>query len=130
MAIVQRILASESVEEVLAETEAIHARDVLGAALQITGYSFNNSTLGGDGPKFYMLIDCVDDGGEAFKVTCGAVNVMAQLYRLAELGAIPGLFRIVESDKETSAGFRPMWLKAIEPGMATAAAPGSKEEHF
>lgn len=128
--IVERILASESVEEVLGETQAIHARDVLGNVLTIVGFTFNQSTLGGDGPAFYMLIDCADPNGETFKVTCGAVNVMAQLYRLNELGALPGLFRIVESGKETAAGFKPMWLKAVEPGEAPTNAPGSQEASF
>lgn len=128
--IVRRILSADAVEDVLKVAEAVHARDVLGDVLTITGFQFNESAIGGDGPAFYMLIECVDGNGEAFKVTCGALNVMAQLFRLNQLGALPGRFRIVESENATRAGFKPMWLEGVSPADAAASTAGGEAPDF
>jgi hypothetical protein len=121
--IVQRILSAGDIDAVLTQTEAIHAADVLGDVLRVTGYAFGESTFKGNGPAFYMLVECVDADGVPFKVTCGAVNVMAQLYRLGQLNAFPLLARIVESEHETKAGYKPMWLEAVTPDSVPASAP-------
>lgn len=113
--IVRRILAGQDAETVLQQTAAIHARDVLGQDLTITGYDVNESDLEGTGPDFYFLINVVDENGELSKITCGAINVMAQLFRLGELQAFPLKARIVETGKPTKAGFKPMWLEASPP---------------
>lgn len=115
MDIIRQILSADSAEEVLRQTSAIHARDVLGDVLHILGYDFNESDLEGNNLGFYMLVNCVTDEGEPFKVTCGAVNVMAQLYRLNQLGVLPMDGRIVEAAKATKAGYKPMWLEAVAP---------------
>lgn len=113
--IVRRILAAEDAADVLKQTSAIHAQDVLGQDLQIVGFDYNESDIAGSGTDFYMLINCVDGNGEPFKVTCGAINVMAQLYRLGELAAFPLVARIVETEKATRNGYKPMWLEAVPP---------------
>jgi len=113
--IVRRILSAGDAAEVLDQQTGIHARDVLDQPLQIVGFDYNESDFGGTGPQFYMLLRCVDDDGQEFRVTCGAVNVMAQLYRLGELGALPIRAKIVEASKTTAAGFTPMWLETVTP---------------
>lgn len=113
--IIRRILAADTADAVLEQQAAIHARDVLGQILKVVGYSFNESDFGETGPSFYMLMDCVTDDGEPFKVTCGAINVMAQLYRLQQLEAFPLDARIVETARATKAGYKPMWLEAVAP---------------
>lgn len=111
--IVRRILNAEDVSAVLTQQEAIHARDVLGQTLHVIGYDANESDYTEGGPSFYMLINCVTDDGEPYRVTCGAINVMAQLFRLGQLSAFPIDARIIESAKPTKAGYRPMWLEAV-----------------
>lgn len=113
--IVRRILAAEDASAVLQQTASIHAKDVLGDVLTILDYQYNESDIADSGTDFYMLVDCVDANGEAFKVTCGAINVMAQLYRLKELGALPLQARFVETEKTTRRGYKPMWLEAVAP---------------
>ena len=115
--IVRRILASDSIEDVLKQQEAIHARDVLGEALCVTGIRRMESSVGETGPDFYMLIDCVAPDGEPYAVTCGAVNVMAQLHKLEELDAFPLVLQLVEVGRPTKAGYKPMWaeLNATAP---------------
>lgn len=106
---VSRILGAGSVDEVLEGSSAIHAVDVLGQNLTIVGVRWNESDLA-DGAGFYALIDCVDNNGEGFAVTCGAITVMAQLFKLDELGALPGTFQLVEAAKPTKSGYKPMSL--------------------
>lgn len=113
--IVRRILASDSVEDVLVQQEATHARDVLGDVLQIVGIRRQESSVGESGPDFYMLLDCVTEEGEPFAVTCGSINVMAQLHRLEELDAFPLTARIIEVGRPTKNGYKPMWLEGVNP---------------
>lgn len=115
LAIVERILHAGSIEDVLKQQEAIHARDVLGQVLHLLGYGVQESDFDGSA-KFYMLLNCVSDDGEPYNVTCGAINVMAQVYKLGQLNAFPIDVRIVENAKPTKAGYKPMWLEAVEPG--------------
>lgn len=128
--IAKRILAAETVEDVFGEQEAIHAKDVIGEPLLITGFTFNESTIGGEGPAFYMLIECADPQGEAFKVTCGALNVMAQVFRLSQMGALPLIAKIEESGKPTKAGYRVMRLTAVAPDDARPVSNGAKGGDF
>lgn len=111
--IVRRILSGASVDDVLGESEALHAKDVLGVTLAVTGVRWNQSDMA-DGPGFYALMECVDDKGEPFVVTCGALSCMAQLYRLDQLEAFPIRLCIEEVGKPTAAGYRPMHLRKGE----------------
>lgn len=110
---VRRILAGDTVDEVLEGQAAIHAADVLGVTLVVTGVRWNESDLGG-GPGFYALMDCVDGDGNSFTITCGAITVMAQLFRLHELGAFPTRLVIEEAEKATRSGYKPMSLRKGE----------------
>lgn len=111
--IIRRILAAVDAEAVLQQQQAIHARDVVGLPLTILGFDYNESTFEEGGLSFYMLINCVNDEGEPYKITCGAVNVMAQLYRLGQLEAFPIKATIVEAGKPSKRGYKPMWLEAV-----------------
>lgn len=119
--IVRRILSSESVDDVLKQQEAIHASSVLGRPLRIVGIRFQESDFTEAGPDFYMLVDCVTDDGEPYSITCGAVNVMAQLWKLDQLGAFPLSAQIVETERKTKAGYTPMWLEGL---------PGVIDKHY
>lgn len=119
--IVRRILSADTVDDVLKQQEAIHASTVLGQALRIVGIRFQQSDFTEAGPDFYMLVDCVTDNGEPFSVTCGAVNVMAQLWKLDQLGAFPLSAQIIETERKTKAGYTPMWLEGL---------PGVVDKHY
>jgi hypothetical protein len=110
---VQRILNAETVEDVLKRAEAIHARELVDQTIVLTGVRFNESDLKADGPGFYALLEIVDENGEAQVVTCGAVTVMAQAWKLNKLGALPMRVVLREAEKETKNGFRPMHLEPV-----------------
>lgn len=108
--IVSRILEAETPEQVFSQGAAVHASDILGRPFTARSLRFNRSTFK-EGSTVYALIDAefLDDGSRGV-VSCGSRNVMAQLYRLQELKALPANVKIVEADTPTEQGFKPMWL--------------------
>lgn len=112
--ILRRTAAATTVDEVLGQQEATHARDVIGVPLTFRGYKVLESTKQGSGPDFYYVADCVTSDGEELAVTCGAARVMLQLYKLQELDALPLTLVIRELDHDTAGGNRPMWLERPE----------------
>ena len=112
-AIVAGILASKTAEDVLHQQETTHAEDVIGVRLLITGLRWLRSDFE-QGPGFYCVIDCTDDDGTRQVVTVGSANVMAQLFRLDELGHLPFYAAIVRATRPTAAGYYPMRLEGRE----------------
>lgn len=111
MDILRRTAAATTVDEVLGQSEATHARDVVGQPLVFRGYKVLESTKQGSGPDFYYVADCVTRDGEELAVTCGAARVMLQLWKLQEMDALPLELVIRELDHDTAGGNRPMWLE-------------------
>lgn len=114
--IIGRILNATTVDDVLGGRIAIHARDMLGEPFTLLGVRFNESTIDGDGPAFYAVLEAVDPEGEPMAITCGARNVMAQAWKLKDMGALPVAVMIQQSDRQTKAGYRVMWLEAVPEG--------------
>ena len=113
--IVKRILSAETAEQVLGGLgSATAARDVLGVNLELRGVRFLRSSFENEnGIGVFAVLDCVDNTtGEVLAVTCGSANVMAQAGKLAQLGALPADVKILESERPTEAGYRPMRLEA------------------
>ena len=112
--IVARILASEDAETVLADSAATPAQEVLGRPLQVYGVRWLRSAYE-EGPVVFALLDVADiESGERMTVSCGARNVMAQLLRLDQLGALPVAVVIRKADKATANGYYPLWLAKAE----------------
>lgn len=113
--IIGKILGATSADEVLGREEATHARDMIDTPFALTGVKFNRSTFDGDGPAFYAVLSGASEDGENVAVTCGARNVIAQAWKLADLDALPIKVVIRQSAKPTAAGYHVMWLEAA-PG--------------
>ena len=96
-AIAHDILTAPTIDEVFARRELTHARDVLGEPLVVLGVRWMQGDYNSTGPGFYAVIEAASDDGEKVQVSCGARNVMAQLWRLHELDAFPIHVAIVES---------------------------------
>jgi hypothetical protein len=103
-AIVANILQARTAEDVFGTNDVTPAEDVLGQRLTIRGVRWNRSRYD-DGPTVYAMIDAVDDDGEVLTISCSGRNVMAQLFRLNELGAFPAVCAIVQADRPTAAGY-------------------------
>lgn len=111
--IVMQILNAKDVESVFEGADTTPARDLLGVPIRILSAKAKRSAYEG-GATMFLLIDAVrldQESGEVIKVTTGARNIMAQLYRLTQLNALPVACVIVESERPTAEGYRPLWLK-------------------
>lgn len=112
MDIIARILNATDVAGVLEGGGATHARDYLDEPFMLTGVRFNKSSFDGVGPQFYALLEGADRDGEKLAITCGAKNVIAQAWKLADLGALPLSVELKQSKSPTANGFHVMWLEA------------------
>lgn len=112
--IIRRVLDANTVDDVLGGAGAIHARDYLGRPFALRAVKFNRSNYDGAGPQFYAVLEGADENGEKVVITCGARNVLAQAWKLDDMGALPVQVQLEEAPNPTEAGYRPMWLAKAE----------------
>lgn len=110
--IIARILNADTVEGVLGGNNATSAEDYLDTPFALTAVRFNKSTFEDAGPKFYALLEGANIDGEPLVITCGARNVIAQAWKLGDMGALPVQVVLKQSSKPTAAGYYVMWLEA------------------
>lgn len=109
--IVLRILESPDVDAVFDQAGTTPCTEIIGKQIQIEGARAMKSAFE-SGATMYLLLDVVDLAtGEKLLVTCGARNVMAQLYRIQQLDGYPVACRITKSERPTAEGYYPLWLK-------------------
>lgn len=109
--VITRILGAENVDAVFDDQAATHAKDFLGRPFRLLGAKFNRSSFAAGPSPFYAVLDAVTPDGEPVTITCGAGRVIAQVYKLLELDALPIDVQLEESPRETANGFRIMWLE-------------------
>lgn len=111
LSIIERILASESADQILAGQTAISGREVLDRPFVLHGVRWHKSRFDEGLPVFAVLdAEFMDDGSRS-AVTTSAGNVMAQAYALVRLGdGLPATVKIVESEHDTANGYRPQWM--------------------
>lgn len=111
--IVRRILEAGDPEQVFSGGRAVGGREALGRPFILHGVRWHRSAYAAEGglPIFAVLDATFVDTGERVAITTGAVNVMAQVFALARLDALPVQVKIEESDRPTAAGYRPQWLQ-------------------
>ncbi len=109
--IIKRILSSPNANSVLGGQQAVSGRECLERPFQLRGVRWHRSRFDQGLPVFAVLDAAFLDNGETAAVTTSAGNVMAQAYALYKLGALPCDVKIVESDHDTAAGFKPQWLE-------------------
>ena len=109
--IIGRILKAETVDDVLEGGSLTHARDFLGVPFALTDVRFNRATAGGDGPDFYAVLTGADEHGEKVMISCGARKVLAQAWKLKDMGALPVAVELAEAERPSSNGYKVMWLE-------------------
>lgn len=110
--IMERILASETAEDVLGGAQAVHAQDVLDRPFVLSGLRVMRSRFEG-GPGVFLVMDAeFGDDGSSAAVTCSGRTVMAQAVQLYRLDALPRTVKIVQAKQQTANGFYPLWLEA------------------
>lgn len=112
--IVEQILQAKSMTDAMAETTATSARDLLNEPLTIHGFKMAKGDFE-DGLGYFAVIDAtVHKTGERVVVTCGATNVLAQLYVGHRTGGFPVDGRFAEPEKATARGYKPLWLRPLD----------------
>lgn len=82
----------------------------LNRSMKITNIRYAESDFKG-GIPFYLVIDAVDTTtGEVGEYTTGAESVVGMLMHAAWSGHLPIVCRLVQADRETRAGYKPINL--------------------
>lgn len=107
-AIVQRVLQTESLDDVFAESSTISAEDVVGKPHLIKQVDFSKSRFEQGAPAFAIVTADFDNGETIY--TIGATTALAQLIRLVDNG-LPAPFKTVlkQKDQPTQQGYYPMF---------------------
>lgn len=107
--IIAETLTAENPDEVLSARLPVHARDVVGIPMSITGFRLNEGDFE-EGSPFYAVMDATyGTPPEPHVVTCGAWRVLAALKRLDELGEWPQT--VVFREKRTKSGNGVLWFE-------------------
>jgi hypothetical protein len=74
----------------------------------------------------YLILDVTDlQTGEKGLLSCSSQMSMVQLLALKRQDRLPATVQIIEKDKPTKAGFKPIHLRYISPGAAPLGDPGA-----
>lgn len=109
-AMVARVLAGESADEILSEEMTVKVDSILDKTILIHGIRIGETEFT-EGFPFYALVDVTLGGEDRHQqVTVGAFKVMAQLYALDKLAEFPVVAMFKKADKPTRGGYYPISL--------------------
>lgn len=109
--IMAQVLSATSVDEVLSNLEAVGLRERLDRPMTLMNLRFNRSDYE-EGNPFYALLEVAYPGEtERELLTTGAKKIVAQVFRLAQLGAFPVEVVARQSTRPTKAGYYPIRLE-------------------
>jgi hypothetical protein len=113
--IIAQVLQADSVDEVLADVDALHWHDFLDVPVTVYACKWQRSEYE-KGMPFYVVVDGQrHDTGVRAPITIGAQTVIAQLVRLAQLNAFPCTVTLTyATDKPTKSGYRPLKLSVAK----------------
>jgi len=102
---------AEKWEELWAGLPSI--RDYKGQTITVHDMRARESDF--EGPLgLYLILDATDDRtGEKVLISCSSQMSMIQLVTLRKRGQLPARVEVVEKDKPTKAGFRPIHLRYV-----------------
>lgn len=107
--IARRIKSATTPEEILRAQTLPAWRDRLGHVFLVQRFHLNASNVEG-GSSVYAVVEAVDtESGEQVVMSCGGTNVLMQLVKLLELGALPRELRL--TGKRTAEGYTALWLQ-------------------
>lgn len=108
--ILTQIWNASSDEEMQAVGKATPWQDLIGVPVHIKGFRWRPSSYD-QGAKVFVVVNAQRmDTGEDVVLTTGGKNVLMQLANIARREAFPWNGVLQESEKQTAAGYRPLWL--------------------
>ena len=112
--IMQQILKAETDEDMLAVGRATSWQELLGIPVELRKFHWMPSRYDQGAKVFFVVTGTRLDSGEDVVLTTSGQNVLAQLINLQRRNRFPSNWRLVESEKETARGFRPLWLEPVK----------------
>ncbi|HEY5989328.1 MAG TPA: hypothetical protein VIV12_23545 [Streptosporangiaceae bacterium] len=113
-ALVGRVMGLDDKADVLVPITPTTASLVTERPLQITDYQLRKSYYL-DGLGVYLLIDAVDlSTGEVLLIMCGATNVVAQVLRAADLGALGVPVKFEQRTSQANPDRTLLWLRPYD----------------
>lgn len=103
-AIVDEIFSSESLDELLENTEPEDLKNFIGRVIVIREYSANDSEFEQGAPIYFALKVTDEETGERRIITTGEQNVMAQVMTAEQRGWLPLRCRPVQANKANKHG--------------------------
>lgn len=117
------VLNAQSPAEWNAIFQSESLKDYAGRQVRLNAYRTAKSDFEG-GLDHYLILDATDlKTGERIVLTCSSVMSIAQVLNAQARGAWPIDVEIVQKDKPTKAGFRPIHLKYLSQGSAPLGDP-------
>jgi hypothetical protein len=113
--IIAQVLQADSVDEVLADVEALAWSSILNVPVTVYGCKWQRSEYEA-GMPFYVVADGLrGDTNWRGPITIGAQTVIAQLVRLAQLNAFPVTVVLTHATKTpTRSGYMPLKLRTVQ----------------
>lgn len=108
--ILTQILNAETDEDMLAIGKATPWQELLGLPVEIRSFKWLHSRYDQGAKVFFVVTATRGDTGEAVVLTTSGQNVLAQLINLARRERFPSWWKLVEAEKETKNGHKPLWL--------------------
>lgn len=112
--IIARTLRATSVDSVLAPDAAVSSADYVNRPFTLVSARFSPSDTTNEGSQYFAVMQCVTPDGEPVVVTSGAGRVIAQVFKLREMDALPIQVVIKKSDRPSKSGNFPLWLEKAD----------------
>lgn len=112
--IMLQILSAETDEEMLAVGSATSWRDLLGVPVELRAFHWRPSRYDQGAKVFFVVTGVRLDSGDNVILTTSGTNVLAQIINLARRDRFPSNWKLVEAEKETANGFKPLWLEPVK----------------
>ena len=116
--ILTQILQAETDDDMLSVGSATSWQELLGVPVEIRGFRWLPSRYDQGAKVFFVVTGTRLDTGEAVVLTTSGQNVLGMLINLQRRKRFPSVWRLVEAEKETSRGFKPLWLEPVKPKAA------------
>lgn len=111
--IMQQLFDAESDADMEIVGNATSWQDLLGVPVELHGFRWRPSAYDQGAKVFVVVVANRMDNGEKVVLTTGAQNVLAALANFERRKRWPVVVRLLESEKETAKGFRPLWLEVL-----------------
>jgi hypothetical protein len=108
--IAQRLWMTDDIDELLNVEGRDNTEKILDVPFTLRGAIFMPSDVEDAKVPVFAVMDMVDDDGNPKVMTCGARNLLIQLVKLIDAGALPRRVKLIEVGRAKPNRSRPIYL--------------------